>query len=76
MKKNVIELKPRFVLDEQGNRVEVILDIQTYDQLVDHFEDHYLGKMAEEVLASESKEDFMDLQAFRKALSQDSGDDE
>lgn len=75
MKKNLIGPKPRFITDDQGNKLEVILDIQTYDQLVDFFEDHYLGKMAEEVLADESKEDYIDLQDFRKKLLKDSADD-
>lgn len=64
MKKSVIELKPRFITDEQGNKLEVVLDIATYDQLVDFLEDHYLGKMAEEVLSAESKEEYMDLEVF------------
>lgn len=68
MKKNIVEPKPRFITDEQGNKLEVILDIATYDQLIELVEDHYLSKTAEEVLATESKEEYMDLEDFRKTL--------
>lgn len=75
MKREIIEPNPRFFFDKHGNKVDVLLDIQTYDQLMEHYEDHCLGKMASEVLATESKEEYVDLKEFIKSLGEDSSDE-
>lgn len=35
----MIELAPRYIVDQDGNRTAVILDIETYEQLLEEIED-------------------------------------
>ncbi len=35
----MIELAPRYIVDQDGNRTAVILDIETYEHLLEEIED-------------------------------------
>lgn len=76
MKKDTLYPNPRFITDDKGNKLEVVLDIATYDKLIDLIEDYYLGQMAQEVLACEDKEEYVDMHEFKKRLLKDSSDDQ
>jgi len=41
-------LNPQFIMDAQGKKTAVILDIRTYERLVEHIEGLYLGFIAAE----------------------------
>ena len=47
MKKNELTISPRYIVNEQGERVEVVLDIQTFEKIHEILEDVYFGIQAE-----------------------------
>ncbi len=47
----MIELKERFVVDEQGRRVAVILDIEEYNRLLEWIADQEDNRAVQEALA-------------------------
>jgi PHD/YefM family antitoxin component YafN of YafNO toxin-antitoxin module len=51
----MIELKERFVVDEQGKRVAVILDIEEYNRLLEWIEEQEDARAVNEALASGEK---------------------
>ena len=57
MKKNMSQILPRYIVDDSGKRKEVILDIKTYEKILEELEDYYLGLEAE---ASFKDGDFID----------------
>jgi len=51
MRTSVLEtIKPRYIVNEQGKKVEVVLAVKIYHQLLEELEDFYLGKTAEAIL--------------------------
>jgi len=61
------EINPQFIVDETGKKTAVILDILTFEKLMEAAEDYYLGKMAEEVLRTETE--WVDFEEFEKKLN-------
>lgn len=51
----LLEISPRYIVDESGEKKEVILDISTFEKLLEQLEDLYLGRMAEQALAEKSE---------------------
>ena len=45
---------PQFVLDSQGNKIGVFIDIETYERLFRDLEDHYDNKLIDETLDEET----------------------
>lgn len=52
------EISPRYIIDRSGKKVEVVLDIATFEKMLERLEDLYFGSMAEEALATEEFIDF------------------
>lgn len=50
MKKYPLEISPRYIVDDLGKRTEVILDIPTFEQMLESLEDSYFGLRAEYAL--------------------------
>ena len=50
MKKNTLYMEPRYIVDSTGKKVEVVLDLSTYEKMVENLEDSYFGEQAERVL--------------------------
>ncbi len=48
-------LNPQFIIDAQGKKTSVILDIRTYERLVEYIEGLYLGFIAAERSEKPSK---------------------
>lgn len=47
MRKNILEIKPRYIIDSSGKKTKVILDISTFEHLLESLEDLYFGLQAE-----------------------------
>lgn len=48
----MVELKERFVVDEQGKRTAVLLDIEAYEALLEALEELEAGRAYDEAKAS------------------------
>lgn len=51
MKKPMIEISPKYIVDSTGKETEVVLDITTFEQMLEYLEDIYFGIKAEKALA-------------------------
>lgn len=58
MKKQVLEISPRYIIDSSGKKTEVVLDISTFEQMLENLEDLYFGLKAEKTLAEGEFIDF------------------
>ncbi len=58
MKKQVLEISPKYIVDETGKKTEVVLDISTFEQMLESLEDFYFGLEAEKFLESGEFVDF------------------
>lgn len=65
MKKIGLEISPRYIVDSYGKKIEVILDISTFEQLLEELEDLYFGLAAEQALA---EGDFIDFDEANKKI--------
>jgi predicted DNA-binding protein len=50
MKSLLEEIAPQFIVDKAGKKTAVILDIATFQHLIDELEDFYLGVLAQAAL--------------------------
>ena len=50
MKKERLEIAPRYIIDSSGKKTEVILDISTFERMLENLEDLYFGLQAEQAL--------------------------
>ena len=67
MKKITIEPQPQFIINKLGKKTAVILDIKTYERIMEQLEDSYLGALAEQVFKHETK--YHDLSKVKKKLA-------
>ena len=58
MKKQALEFSPRYIVDEQGKKIEVVLDILTFEKMVEKLEEVYLGLQAEKAIGEGEFVDF------------------
>ena len=83
MKKNAkasVGLNPQFIIDAQGKKTAVILDIRTYERLVEHIQGLYLGFMGAEKTSSstassaksEASQDYEPVQMYQDDESPES----
>ena len=56
--KEIIEISPRYIVDENGKKTEVVLDISTFEQILENLEDLYFGLKAKEALQNGEFIDF------------------
>ena len=61
-------LEPQYIIDETGKKIRVVLDMKTYAHLLELIEDFSLGKQAQNVLKTESREDYERLDDIRDEL--------
>lgn len=58
MKTSVLtSVKPRYIIDMKGKKVEVVLDVKTFKLLIEELEDLYDVIQAEKILAKGSAEE-------------------
>ena len=53
MKKRLINVHPQFIVDKAGKKTGVVMHISTFEELMEKFEELYLGALAEDVLKEE-----------------------
>jgi len=54
MKKQDLEISPRYIVDNTGKKTEVILDIATFETMLENLEDTYFGLEAKKVSSEKS----------------------
>lgn len=42
------DISPQFIVDKEGNKTAVLIDIKSYESLLDEIEDIYLASLAKE----------------------------
>lgn len=62
MKKEKLTIDPQYLINKSGKKTAVVLDIKTFESMLEYVEDEYFGKQAAKLL----KEDHEVLD-FRKA---------
>jgi hypothetical protein len=63
MKKQTLDIAPQFIVDKTGKKTGVLLDIATFEQLLEKVEELYLGLEAERILEDESE--FQDFETIK-----------
>lgn len=53
MKKEKLTINPQYVIDKFGEKTAVMLDIKTFESLLEYIEDEYFGKQALKILQEE-----------------------
>jgi PHD/YefM family antitoxin component YafN of YafNO toxin-antitoxin module len=66
MKKSSALPQPQFIVDATGKKTAVVIDIDTFEKLMEKLEDLYLGTSAEEVLENETE--FYDFEKVKRDL--------
>lgn len=66
MKKQMLNIVPQFIVDKTGKKTGVLLDMATFEQLLEKVEELYLGLEAEQILEDESE--FQDFGKLKKKL--------
>ena len=61
MKKNMLQISPRYIVDDSGKKKEVILDIKIYEKLLEELEDYYLGLEADKAFKDGDFIDFFEV---------------
>lgn len=69
MKKEHLKIALRYVVDSNGKKTEVILDISTFEKMLGSLEDMYFGLQAEQALDAGEFIDFDE--ANKNALKDD-----
>ena len=65
MKKEVLEISPRYIVDSAGKKTEVILEIATFEKMLESLEDMYFGLKADQAL---DEGEFIDFDEANKAV--------
>ena len=64
--KKQIEVSPQFIVDPNGKKTAVIIDMITFEKLLDAAEDFYLGSLAEKAITEET--DWVTLDDWEKEI--------
>ena len=69
MKTSVLtSVKPRYIIDTKGKKVEVVLDVKTFKLLIEELEDLYDVIQAEKILAKGSAEEGKTIDEIEKSM--------
>ena len=60
-----LEISPHYIVDSSGKKTEVILDILTFERMLESLEDLYFGLQAEQVL---QEGEFIDFDEANKKI--------
>ncbi len=72
MKTSVLEtLTPKYVVDNSGEKTEVLLDLKTFTTMVEELEDLYDIMQAEKILARGFEEEGSTLEELEKSLKEE-----
>ena len=58
-------MEPRYIVDSTGKKVEVVLDLSTYEKMMENLEDSYFGEQAERAL---EEGEFIDFDEANKKI--------
>lgn len=61
MKKEILEIAPKYIVDNTGKKTAVILEIATFEDMLERLEDMYFGLKAEQALQEDEFLDFNEL---------------
>jgi len=61
------KITPQYIIDKSGKKTGVILDMSTFEQLLEEIEDIYFGSIAHKALQEE--ENYIEHTAVKKKLS-------
>lgn len=50
MKKEKLTIDPQYLVDKAGKKTAVMLDIKTFENILEYVEDEYFGKQAAKLL--------------------------
>ncbi|MDR3646537.1 MAG: hypothetical protein P4L22_03275 [Candidatus Babeliales bacterium] len=64
--KHIIDIHPQFIVDQNGKKTGVIMNIETFEELIEKIEDLYFGSLAHQNLPDKTK--FDDFETFKKNL--------
>lgn len=64
-------MEARYIVDEKGNRVSVILDVEEYERMVEELEDLEDARAADEVRAAVARgeDEFIPYEQARKEIA-------
>lgn len=65
MKNIDLHISARYIIDDKGQKKEVILDIKTFEQILKQLEDIHLAKQAQQALQDD---DFIDFDEANKDI--------
>jgi len=69
MKSSVLAtIKPRYIVDGKGKKIEVVLDVKTFKSIVEELEDLYDVIQAEKILAKGKKEEGRTIDEIEKSF--------
>ena len=57
---STLEISPQYIVDESGKKTGVLLDIATFEQMVESLEDFYFGLEAAQALQEDEYIDFQE----------------
>jgi len=60
-----MDIEPRYIVDSTGKKIEVVLDISTFEKMVEKLEDSYFGEQAERAL---EEGEFIDFDEANKKI--------
>ena len=60
-----LEISPRYIVDSTGKKTEVILDISTFERMLESLEDLYFGLQAKQAL---QEGEFIDFDEANKKI--------
>ncbi len=66
MKKHFLDIHPQFIVDQTGKKTGVIMNIETFEELIEKIEDLYFGALAHQNLQDKAK--FQNFEEFKKNL--------
>ncbi len=55
-KSSIASLKPQYIVDKTGKKTAVILDINSFEKLLEEIEDGYFGSLAQKNLELEEND--------------------
>lgn len=66
MKQEFLDIHPQFIVDQNGKKTGVIMNIETFQELIEKIEELYFGSLAQDSLKNEAK--FNDFNHFKNKI--------
>lgn len=64
--KDFLDIQPQFIVDKNGKKTGVIMNIETFEELIEKIEELYFGALAHQGM--QDKTQFQDFEDFKKKL--------